>query len=392
MTRPSTDATKDTRNIQPNRTASRGWLIVLAASLLLHLFLINWGSNLLTVPKIASDKSPVIIAELKPLPPVDKPILAPKPIPPKPSPVLRKVQRKTADRPQSKPSEPEVPDMPIKETRTPIPNSVSDNITNNTAPAAINGNGPETASTGDASSGAPVQPVPKVEPVAPPPPTAVHYDIKPPPSAELKYDVEALNKGQTYHGGGKITWQTDGTNYTINGEAGVLFISALDFKSEGEINAYGVAPVLYTEKKFRKPATSTHFLREPNNITFSASANSYPRTGGEQDRASIVWQLASIGRGDAGKIVPGGVIDLFVAGDKDAETWRFQILGQEEIKVGTGTVMTWHLARKPQKGSYEKTLDIWLAPQQQWYPVKLRFTENNGDYLDMSLSKLKLLN
>lgn len=386
MTRPSTDATEDTRSKQTNRTASRGWLILLAASLLLHLFLINWGRDLLTVPKIPPDKAPVVIAELKTLPPVDKPILAPKPIPPKPLPVIRKMQKKAADRPQPKPPEPEVPDMPITETRTPISPIVSANTISSAEPAANSGS--ETTST----RGAPVQPAPEVEPVAPPPSGAVHYDIKPPPSAELKYDVEALNKGQTYHGGGKITWQTDGTNYTINGEAGVLFISALDFKSEGEINAYGVAPVLYTEKKFRKSATSTHFLREPNNITFSASTNSYPRTGGEQDRASIVWQLASIGRGDAGKIVQGGVIDLFVAGDKDAETWRFQVLGQEEIKVGTGTLMTWHLARKPQQGSYEKTLDIWLAPKQEWYPVKLRFTEKNGDYLDMSLSKLKLLN
>jgi len=50
--------------------------------------------------------------------------------------------------------------------------------------------------------------------------------------------------------------------------------------------------------------------------------------------------------------------------------------------------MAWHVMRAPRAGSYDKKLDIWLAPQQQWYPVRLRETETNGDYLDMSLSTL----
>lgn len=347
---------------------------------------------MLGIQQSASHPAPIVIATLIGLPPVAKPILSPTPVAPKPAPVKPKAQKKTISRPQKISAEPEVPDTPIRETRTPIlPTDAVSNIAlgNAAEPVPITDNA--------ANAATPTAPVPAApptaSPTAAPSPTAnaLHFQTKPPPSAELKYDVEALSKGQTYHGGGKITWQTDGSHYTINGEAGVLFISALDFKSTGEINGFGVAPTLYTEKKFRKPPTSTTFQRDQNTITFSASANNYPRTGGEQDRASIVWQLASIGRGDASQIIPGSVIDLFVAGDKDAETWRFQVLGQEDIKVSTGTVKTWHLARKPQLGSTEKTLDIWLAPEQQWYPVRLRFTEKDGDYLDMSLSNLKQL-
>ena len=366
---------------KPKRTASRRWLVLLAVSFLLHVLLIDWGSSKIGIPQPAASQPTIISAELKPLPPVAKPILIPKAN--KPAPIARKEPRKIAA-PAPRPPEPEVLDTPIRETRTPItpdtPIAPKDTVTSLDSDSD---KPPQTTTSSTNPTAAP-----EIAPVAP---AGVHYEIKPPPSVELKYSVEALKKGQTFHGSGKITWQTDGRNYTINGEAGALFISALDFKSEGEINDFGVAPALYTEKKFRKPATNTRFQREPSTITFSASANSYPRTGGEQDRASIVWQLASIARGDAGKIVSGGVIDLFVAGDRDAETWRFQVVGQEQITVGAGTLATWHLARKPQHGSYEKTLDIWFAPQQQWYPVKLRFTENDGDYLDMSLSKFKQL-
>ncbi|HWX01118.1 DUF3108 domain-containing protein, partial [Collimonas sp.] len=83
---------------------------------------------------------------------------------------------------------------------------------------------------------------------------------------------------------------------------------------------------------------------------------------------------------------------LFVAGPLDAETWRMQIVGQEQIDVDGDQRTAWHVIRIPEPGSHEQRLDIWLSPQQEWYPVKLRFTETDGDYLDMSLSNLKPLN
>ncbi|MFC6518880.1 DUF3108 domain-containing protein [Undibacterium arcticum] len=120
----------------------------------------------------------------------------------------------------------------------------------------------------------------------------------------------------------------------------------------------------------------------------SASTKSYPRQGGEQDRASIIWQLAGIGRADASVFAPGAEIDLFVAGARDGQVWRIQVVGQEQIETGTGKTVAWHVTRAPDPGSYDKSIDIWLAPQQDWYPVKLRETDKNGDYLDLSLSSL----
>lgn len=192
------------------------------------------------------------------------------------------------------------------------------------------------------------------------------------------------------YGSGTISWQTDGSSYTVDGEFGVLFITALRFKSSGDISDIGIVPQLYSEKRFRRSETNTHFQRDPALISFSASTLSYPRTGGEQDRASVIWQLAGIGRGDSAKFVAGSSIDLFVAGTRDAETWHILVLGQEEIIVDGVSVYAWHVTRAPKKGSYDQKLDIWLAPQQNWYPVRLRYTEANGDYLDMSLTSLNV--
>ena len=202
--------------------------------------------------------------------------------------------------------------------------------------------------------------------------------------------MQALREGQPVYGHGKLIWQSEGNRYTASGEAGILFFSVLTFKSEGEIDAFGVAPILYNEKRFRKPATNTHFHRERNIISFSASARSYPRNGGEQDRATVIWQLVGIGRGDSTRFAAGAEIELFVAGVRDAESWHIRVVGEEEVAVGAGTMMAWHVSRAPRAGSYDQTIDIWLAPQKEWYPVKVRFTETNGDYLDMSLSGFTL--
>ena len=214
------------------------------------------------------------------------------------------------------------------------------------------------------------------------------YNVQAPPSVTLQYDVQAWRGEQNLHGSSKMRWQTNGSTYQLEGDTSVLFLNFLTFKSQGVIDEYGIAPVLYNEKRWRKPETNTHFHRERNLISFSASTITYPRQGGEQDRASVIWQLAGIGRGEGEKFQAGKEIAIFLAGVRDAEIWRFQVIGLEQIDVDTGKIAAWHIMRTPRPGSYEQGLEIWLAPQQEWYPVKLRYTETNGDHLDMIASNI----
>ena len=362
-------------------TSRRRWLWVLALTILLHVLLIGWGSHQFSVSSPVNRPDQVMLADLLPLPPVEKSVLLPQTAKPKQK-ISPPARRKLTVAPPSASVEkvPEaVPDTPTRETVTPI-------IDDATMAAALSFAGATPAAETISPAAEPTAAAVETKPAA-----GKQYHTNPPPSAELKYDVEALNKGQNYQGSGKIMWQTDGGSYSMNLEAGVLFFTVLDVKSEGEINGFGVAPVTFTQKRFRKQPTITTFHRELNQIVFSDSSNNYPRSGGEHDRSSVVWQLASIGRGDSSQFAPGTVIDMFVAGPKDAETWRMQVVGEEQISVNGNNTDVWHVIRIPQAGSHEQRLDIWIAPQQEWYPVKLRFTETDGDYTDMSLSKLKRL-
>lgn len=350
------------RNAVRTRTVAR-WCALGAASALLHLLAIQWaGGHIGGVMPAPRAEPPVISATLMTPQPAEPAAPAPPP------------RRRTPAPAKTLPPEPAVAAPPPVATEPELGYLGED--------ASV----PHPGWT-DANPTAPPQPEPET---APPPPQRA---VAPPPSATLKYDVRKVpREGNPTHGHGSISWRTDGGRYRIDGEAGVLFITALTFSSEGSIEATGIAPERYSEKRWGKPETSTHFHRERNTISFSASTQHYPRQGGEQDRASIVWQLAAIGRGDGAAFAPDAEIEIFVAGTRDGEVWRIRVIGQESITVDGAAIPAWHVRRAPRAGSYDQALDIWLAPRHDWMPVRLRYTERNGDYLDMTVSGMPRAN
>ncbi|MBV8633091.1 MAG: DUF3108 domain-containing protein [Burkholderiaceae bacterium] len=362
------------------KPALRRVMIILIAVVLLHALAIDWAGDKFQALQM-QDREPPPIAEVQlapPAPPTPEAAPTHKPFKPKAKP---KPQQRIAP-PDAAPALAAItapPPDPIPElSGTPATDPVD------TALPSLQAPGHEVA----AESNNPAD-KPEEDKSAP-----VHYKVELPPSAELKYDLEQVraNGGNPSYGSSKISWQNLGDKYQVTGEASVLFISLFKFTSEGVFDSYGIAPVTYSEKRIRRSETATHFNRdERNNISFSASSLSYPIKGGEQDTSSVVWELAGIGRGDREKFIPGAQIDLFVAGTRDADIWSILVVGQEEIDIDHAKMQTWHVTRFPRAGSYERKIDIWLAPQDQWYPVKIRQTEKSGDYYEMTMTSVRAL-
>jgi len=308
----------------PDSPPSRRWLLVLTLSVILHLFALQWAR----LPTNTPHKQPAYIVT---------------------------TELRTAAAPELPP---ELPD-PVRQTpaRAPATSIPVLQTKQSTASISVPSSNRQTS----------------------------RYHINLPPSAQLVYDVTATRKGVSSAGRSSLQWQSDGMQYRITGTTEIDASTTRSFQSEGTIDQYGIAPLLYTEKSRNRSTTNTHFQREHNLISFSSSTINYPRQGGEQDRASIIWQLASIGRGAPGKFLPGAGFDMFVAGTRDGGIWHIEVVGEEEIHSPSGLIKGWHLVRRPQYGTYEQRLDIWLSPQHDWYPVKLRYTQANGDTLEMSL-------
>jgi hypothetical protein len=219
------------------------------------------------------------------------------------------------------------------------------------------------------------------------------YRVNLPPSASFDMSVARVDAdGTKWTGAAAMTWHTDGSRYTASVEAGVsLLITRLNLlvlRSEGTIDDYGIAPATATEKRARRPETATHFNRDAGTISFSASERSYPLLVGAQDKATVPFQLAGIGRGDVNQL--GGDIDIQVGEEKAATIFRFQLVGEEELETKMGKLVTWHLTRPPKPGTYSSRLDIWLAPGMNWYPVQIRNTEANGALTTQTVSNITM--
>lgn len=229
---------------------------------------------------------------------------------------------------------------------------------------------------------APAEPEPEaVEAQAPAAPLPRQYKASVPPSSRLTLELERTDaKGTLWHGVADLSWQLNGSSYTMKFDAGISMlvtrVNLLALASEGDIGEAGFAPQLATEKRRGKSQTATHFNRGQGSITFSASQDSFPLVAGAQDKATLPLQLAAIARADPAQF--DGGIEITVGEERRASIYRFTVVGQEEIETGLGKLATWHLTRPPKPGSYNSRLDVWLAPGQGWYPVRIRSTEANG--------------
>lgn len=243
---------------------------------------------------------------------------------------------------------------------------------------------------------APAPPPAVAKPADPPPPKPAEVPKTPgddapfvphryrtalPEPADFDLDLKRVDAdGTKWDGVAEMHWATDGSHYKISVEAGISIlvtrVNLLVSTSEGIIDDAGIAPVTATEKRKGRAATATHFNRDSRQITFSATGTTYPLPLGAQDKASLPLQLAAIGRADVNQFT--GNIDLFVGEDKEANLFRFHLVGEDELDTKLGRLVTWHLTRPPRPGSYSSRLDIWLAPSLGWYPVQIRNTEASG--------------
>lgn len=217
---------------------------------------------------------------------------------------------------------------------------------------------------------------------------AARQKISPPPNAELSYAIKAKQKGIPVEGDAIVRWQSGAGRFATSNEARAALIGKiLDTRSEGGIDAFGLAPDAFTEKRLRREPTTTSFDRAGKTIRFSAADQAQPLKGGEQDRNSVIWQMISIARAAPGKFKPGASWNVSVAGQRDVDAWTFKVVKQEKISTPLGELNTVHLQRAPENDK-DQRLDIWLAPSLEWYPARLRYSEDNGDYIEQTLQKV----
>ena len=363
---------------------TRRWSLVISVlllTLLAHLLVLQWLNNQLERIAFfddADDESAISVSLLRPNPqraaPPPRKLTPPAPSLPPPVPAIAaNDQAAVADKPATETP----PAAPTPSTEAPPPSPTADGATS-AAPASAPSAPTDPNTAAAASQETAVTNI-----------NAVFDKANPPPPAELVFNAIGVSKdGRSLSGSGTMQWRHDGQRYTLDTEINVLVFTLAKNRSEGELGALGIAPNLYVEKRFGRSETNTHFQNQPKQISFSASTAIIPANGGEQDRGSWIWQLASLGRGNPDKFESGLNLEMFVASAKGVDAWRIRVNGKEQLKLPDGEVSAWRLSIVPGKQSFDKQFDLWLAPERQWYPVRLLHEDKNGNRVELSLSKI----
>ena len=217
----------------------------------------------------------------------------------------------------------------------------------------------------------------------------IRRPVSVPPSADLAYKIDARQKGISLGGEALVSWRAgDGRFSASNLMKAQILGKILENRSEGRIDEFGLAPSRFHEKRFRKDPTTANFDRAAQLISFENDKSTYPILGGEQDRGSAQWQLAAVARAQPDKFVPGSEWKFFVVGRRDAEVWSFRVVNHEVIKTGIGSLTAVHFAKAPSADQKGQHIDVWLAPTQEWYPVKIRFSDEDGEFVEQTIQSI----
>jgi len=260
----------------------------------------------------------------------------------------------------------------------------------------------ESATTAVAGPGTPpiAEATPPAPPAAPaPPPPAPPPHASPPSSATLHYAVVAKDPRTKppsgLWGNGVLRWQLDADHYSLDLEAAVqvlfVHVTVLASHSAGSFDAYGLSPARYTETPRNKPTQVARFDRDGTGmITYSTTDATAALVPGVQDRLSVLVEAGSLVRGNPGLKVQGAGFDVPVAGLKgDIENWHFEVVGVESVDAGIGSVKAVHIRRVLRPGTNDRGIEVWLAEDGGGYPVRIRYSEPNTSYIELSLERIE---
>lgn len=226
---------------------------------------------------------------------------------------------------------------------------------------------------------------PSISTLPPSPPTAtIDPNVLPlPATGEAQYKLRmGMVSGELI-----LNWNFADGHYRLDSVAQGTGIFAIAGKyvqaSEGDITNSGLRPVAFSVErrgrkdsaKFNWPESSVQFNGKSGERTEAASP-------GTQDMLSLLFQLA---------FTPplGDDLTVIVTNGRKLERYAFERAGEETIELEGGTFRTLKIHKRRQGD--EDGMEVWLALEHHYLPVKIRVTDKKGSVIDQSLMAMKVL-
>ena len=163
----------------------------------------------------------------------------------------------------------------------------------------------------------------------------------------------------------------------------------LDLRSTGTLKSFGIAPDNYVEKiEIANRELRADFDWKMSAVSFIGRGAGQPVAfaEGTQDPLSLQFHLPLLAQAYPWRFSPGSEVTFAVA-RRNVEQYSFVVEGFEPVRIDGTDVMTLKIDRK-RGPNVNRRVEIWMAPEFQWLPVRLRFTDTNEEVWDSILAQL----
>lgn len=235
----------------------------------------------------------------------------------------------------------------------------------------------EPTATAEATAASPPEApasAPAVAEAAPPAPAPLV-----PGSLRLKYDIVGQVRQFNYSATGDLVWRHDGESYDAQLQVRLFLLGSRTQTSRGQITPQGLAPKRFSDKV--RSEVAAHFEYDKGKVVFSANTPEAALQPGAQDQLSIFIQIASLLAAEPSRYPRGVTFEMQAVGARESDTWRFVVDGEERLNLPGGELDTLKLTRTPNR-PHDLNVELWLAPSTGYLPVRIRLTQDNGDYVD----------
>ncbi len=208
------------------------------------------------------------------------------------------------------------------------------------------------------------------------PPVPIHAFA---PSTRLKYAIKGEIKGIPYFVNGELLWLQDGKAYSARMEVSHFLLGSRVQTSTGQLTEQGLMPIRFGDKV--RSEVAAHFVYDKGQVIFSANTPDAPLLPGAQDQLSIILQLGAMLGAQPQAWTPGRSVSLQTVGPRSSDTWTFTLGETENLSLPGGDVRAVRLWRDP-TGEYDPKVELWLAPDMAYLPVRIRLSQANGDFVE----------
>jgi hypothetical protein len=151
--------------------------------------------------------------------------------------------------------------------------------------------------------------------------------------------------------------------------------------SDGVVTPEGLKPKNYHYQFGSKIDNFAVFDWESKKIitTMNGKTNEFDMFEGSQDMLSFMYQFMFE--------PPLTKMKIYITNGKNYKPYDYSYIGEEVIETEVDKILTMHIAKFNYNN--EERIDLWLAKDYRYLPIKIRKTEKDGSILDQSAKKIE---